>query len=216
MGCSCSRETKDFESLLQESEILLPYSAFDANQTLEIHKRHLNKDHKFSEKSWKKIASDLKFDPYDKCKIFYESFKTKEGSYLGINLTVLSIMMSKGPIELKSRLIFELYDWDKTGFLKESSLENLISVMLDLSIERFPLLYKSLKSNSELVEYISGLQTYKQKSIKKLSRDFLKDLGSLVPKESFTSFFTKECNRDMLTPTGLRLRTKDIGFNSRI
>ncbi|OMJ81269.1 hypothetical protein SteCoe_18261 [Stentor coeruleus] len=216
MGCSCSRETKDYEGLLQDGETLLPYSEFNADHMLEIHKRQLSKDHKFTEKSWNKIASDLKFDPYDKCKMFYESFKTKEGNFLGINLTVLSIMMSKGSIELKSRYIFELYDWEKTGFLKESSLENLISVMLDLAIEKFPLLCKSLKSNSELAEYISGLQVYKQKSLKKLSRDFLKDLGSLVAKESFTSFFTKECNRDMLTPTGLRLRTKDIGFNSRI
>lgn len=210
MGCSCSRKTTNFEKLLQKSESLLPYSAFDAKYLLKIHKRHLGGGHRFTEKSWNKIVSDLKFKSYNECKMFYESFKTEESNFLGMNLTVVSIMMSKGSIKLKSRLLFELYDWEKTGFIKESSLENLISIMLDLAIEKFPLLNTTIKKNLELTNYIFGLQAYKQKALIKLSREILKDLGSLVAKKSFINFFTKGCNSDILTPSGLRIRTKDI------
>ncbi|OMJ76050.1 hypothetical protein SteCoe_24687 [Stentor coeruleus] len=213
MGCACSRDGSDYEDKLLEAEDLLPYGSFDTRHIWNLHVKLAKKDHSFSSEKWSKLFKEINCKYPERCERFFDSFKSADETYPVRPLTVLAIMKSNGSPHEKCELIFGLFDTDGSKTIDKTVLQDLITMMFELSVDKLPLLCSSMQPDSDIFNYITGLKENKPKTIIEVTKKFLKSSGKSITDAEFQTFMCSEENQSLLTFTGIRKKIQQTGLS---
>jgi hypothetical protein len=217
MGCACSRDDNvDQEEKLINAESQLPYIGISSKQIITQFQRMADDRSKFSAQVWESIVEQLTHDAPLTSVDFYENFKNPDGSYPAITLTILGLLLSKGTSSDRSVHIFSVFDREKVKKISYEALFELISTMMEVAIDKLPLLSSSMKPNTKLFEYVAKLKGYKTKAINHIARLFNKRSGDFITELEFQSLLSSDEHESLLRPSGLRKKTLQIGDSSQI
>ena len=207
MGCACSRDNAEVEDKLIDAEKLLPYKNHDSKFVSVIHSKYSKDKTRLSSEDWLKVTKQLFGHCENTFTEFYDKFKDSDGTYSLPGLSILAIILSKGTSHDKTKFIFEIFDVDEMEVISKDTLREIITIMLELAIDRVPLLSASYYPGSQLFDYVQTLQKNKSICITAIINEFHLDRESQIPFTLFQSILSSEENIELLTLTGLRKRT---------
>lgn len=78
---------------------------------------------------------------------------------------MLAIMKSNGSPHEKCEIIYGLFDTDGSKTIDKAVLQDIITMMFEISVDRLTLLCSSMQPDSDIFNYITGLKENKQKII---------------------------------------------------
>ena len=204
MGCACGRDSVDTETKLVELESLLPYHFLDSKYVIVLHKKLSQGQALITDSTLTSILEKLYGEHPNTSGDFYTHLKTSDGRFDLKILSVLGITLSLGTTADKSQLLFELYEEDKEGEIKKESLAELINTILDLAIEKIPLLSSNLNNHKELSEYVEDLKKNKINLFNYIVKKIEIGNDDFVNIATVQAAFENEENKELLTLTGVR------------
>jgi Ca2+-binding EF-hand superfamily protein len=204
MGCACAREGIDAEEKLKEKESLLPYSSHESKFILVLHKKYSQGQSAMSKETWLKILEKLYPDERVSSKEFYECFENPDKTYPYASLCVMGILLSNGSYYDKSQFLFEVFDKENKGHILYEDLRGLISTMLEVSIDKLPLLLPTKDPRSKTNEYVNIIKRNKAAALNQILAKF--ENTETVSASQFQSVMVSEINRTLLTSSGLRIK----------
>mmetsp|Transcript_19965 Transcript_19965/g.20010 ORF Transcript_19965/g.20010 Transcript_19965/m.20010 type:complete len:148 (+) Transcript_19965:267-710(+) len=138
-------------------------------------------------------------------------------------LLILGIMLSSGTARRKARLIFELYDRSNTKVLPRTAIQEIIRVMLDLSLVHLPELVSNktrpCASEAKIKAYVQSLLASRQAAEQGMLEKFmgLENLGNeTIEKDEFIKHFADEETARLTAPFAVRLfalRINEVNSN---
>jgi hypothetical protein len=144
MGCTSGREVGAEESLILYAESGLNFTAIDV-ETLDITFRKYHCNGIMNQSQLIQISQQLNFpilnvNEHRNIQKFYNSLKQKEGYPLK-DLLLISILLGKGKLNKKARLIYEIFDEHFSHQLEYEIVKNeIVYRMLNHCVNTLPLL----------------------------------------------------------------------------
>ena len=221
MGCSDSRtDITAEEATVANAEAILEYSHLPAYYTDLIHRKY-SYEGKIVEDQWKDIYKTLDLAPNKSYAMqsvvnFFDNFKIGPGEYSLKKLLVLGILLSKGSSEEKARLLFEVQDEAGSGILTTEGLDDLIKLMLDISIE----INTKIKikddinqvTEEDIRRYVAKLRRGVGKAQSTILETIL-DGSQSITVEEFIRKMSHSTRPELLTAQGLRKFSKSCAEN---
>jgi len=216
MGCGSSR--KDLiqeEKAIVAMEYELHFVKHSCSYTDFILRKY-NKQGFINSSHWGGVVSSLKIRDNQSVvcpnlQKFYEQLKSND--LLPLNqVLVLGILLSSGTPYNKARLLFEITDEDNAGSVSVETISGLLELMLDLSINKLPILVSDLAvpkpqvSEQDVLKYQDKLQSLLPRALPMLLGAVCGtvDKEASVSKKYFCEKFQKEEIGELTTPSGIR------------
>lgn len=166
MGCTSGREVGVEESLILYAESGLNFTSIDV-ETLDITFRKYHCNGIMNQSQLIQISQQLNFrilnvSDHHNIQRFYKSLRKNEGYHLK-DLLLISILLGKGKVNKKARLIYEIFDEHFSHQLEYSIVKTeIILRMLNHSVNTLPLLV-----NDRVLE--ADIRTKLERKLKKLN-----------------------------------------------
>ncbi|CAG9322213.1 unnamed protein product [Blepharisma stoltei] len=163
---------------------------------------------------WRDISNSLLIKSENtprnaKIEDFFSSFKSIDGKLPLRSLLIIGVLLSEGRASDKARLLFEIYDIKNQKSLPKSIIQALVDEMLDISINKLPILVcpHHVANEDEVKKYLKDLRGYQEVSKTAIIARFL-GTGEGEEQEISLSVFVKNfedgVTARLLTAHGLR------------
>lgn len=150
----------------------------------------------------------------DQIKAFYQLFK-QENTYNLQELLVLGILLSMGSIDVKAKLLFEVFDVYGTKTLRRDAVGTMHDVMYKIAVKRAKVLIDKNDPNKvtemEQEEYMERLKSGREKHRQSFIQMLLAD-GDSVTLIGFIETFKNKSNLAFLNSTEFRKGLKKNGM----
>lgn len=211
MGCVENHLEYPVEELeLIKKEMKLPYG-IDSPSKIDIVHRKYSIEGKINKNQWDQIKLALNFPtnftPYEN---FYNSF-CDDDHYSLRTLIILGILLSYGNFTDKAQLMFEILDVENLKVLNRADIEFLVSEMVDISVNKIPLL---IEKDKKVKKYIKSLKSVKERGKKIMLKYFCKSTMQKITKAEFVDRFYKEKCVKLLTARGIRKFLYDLMYET--
>lgn len=219
MGCSSGRaDLSPVEKNFHSGELQLKYHIHDAKTADLIHRKY-STGGVVNDNQWLDICKKLELgfsqvsNPFiSNIRAFYEGFK-KNSVFPLSDLLVLSILLSTGNSEQKSRLLFEAFSPDNSE-LPKSEVGRMHDVLFKNTVKRaLHLMKEDLKTKVDPEEQKNFVERMKQ-GRENFREHFVLSLvgdGESVSLEGFVEWFRDPKNKEALTSTGFRKMLREHG-----
>ena len=205
MGCCCYKRV-EIESSLEDSiffklENQIGLKHKDSYYIDRVVHRH-SYNNTMSQTQFKKAISELAIDS-EKPLDFFEKLK-EDGKYQTKRINCLGILLGRGGISLKVKLLFQNYDLDTSGTLCRPEIEAMISDIVTLTCKIIPeyALSQNLE-NAKLNDYVLKLDWFSGILIKHFVSMVLENRGE-INLDEFQQLFTDRVIMNLLRTKQLR------------
>ena len=214
MGCACSRDEPDVEVKITEAENRLRYNK-KTKLVATIHRSHSQSNKFISKETLNTILESINDPEPVACADFYDNLKKPDGRYQLSHLAVLGIMLSVGTPHEKADNLFTFFD-EGTGEISKEELINVISIMLEIAVDKLPLLAGAAYPKSALYDYVIKLKENKTNCLTSIIKDFQVEKKATISSQEFQAVFGNEDNKYLLSPTNLRKKVYQAGSKNLI
>ena len=125
-----------------------------------------------------------------------------QGSYSLKELILLGLLLSFGNFTDKARLMFEVFDLECCGYLSKDDIENLVDSLIDISINKIPLMLKN--KNYKMTRYLNILQNNKAKAKYQILSYFNYNKSVQISSLEFMEQFYHKTSTRLLNSFGIR------------
>lgn len=214
MGCACSRDEATEEDKLVHAEEQLPFSNHKTKYLSVLYSKYAKSKKELSSIDLSSILADLCGKSPQNFNNFFENFKNSDGTYSLKALLVLSIMVSNGSSNEKANLIFEFFENLENKKVTREILSEIISIMLEIAVDKLPLLAPSMSIQSKVFDYVNNtLKRNKILTQEELLKEFEAKKGEIIPSAKFQAVFG-DANQ-LVTPTYLRQKIVVVGSSKK-
>jgi len=118
-------------------------------------------------------------------------------------LTVLAILLSRGPAKVKAAALFNAFDDGMGGNLTEPAINELFKVAFELALSHLPMLYK--KPSEEVKKYLEkGQQNYTKAITAAVALVVTDKKAPAVAQKTFVKALGKQTKANLTSVAGLR------------
>ncbi|OMJ95473.1 hypothetical protein SteCoe_1065 [Stentor coeruleus] len=211
MGCTLRKPNIDQEKILGDLEESLGFSDHTSEE-LDLHLRKFSTNNRLNQSQLIDFLNTLKLVAWNNRKqiiAFYDKFQVEPGKYLLKPLLVMVIMMGNSPSHIKAKLIFEAYDTENSKRFSISTLQEILDLMLSISLDKLPALSEIKFYSVEIIKrYILVLNENRitaKNHMLKLLLPFDRAVNDYIYKDQFIiNCYKEEPASILLTPEGLR------------
>lgn len=224
MGCAHGFQYGREESLVQDFEDSLNFSS-TKSRDFDIYFYKHSKNFKLTEKQFLAVMEELNIDVTEsisrpsKTKLLFEKFIQDE-LYDKRAMASLGIMLGKGSLEDKVKILFLNYDIEISDTLDPKEIKVMITDILEIALVHIPKTAKACLGDSSLSsslkKYCYKLNRYKSELADYYQKLLIKDYNIEIKLEDFVSMFENENIRDLLYPSKLRMMAFAIGGRKRV
>lgn len=198
MGCATSGpELNPSESALCGLEASLHFEERTINQHFFTLRRYSQSSPFLNNTAFAEAAKAMKIHTTNspsspKTEEFYASLRSPE--IKAKDLVVLAVLLAPGSESEKAEVLFEAYDNSYAKVISKTTIEEMVTDLIDMSVTRIQVLVDGLSHNKPDVEnYLATLRNQKQASITKLTQAIVGEKPQITATEFISAFEKLEC-----------------------
>ncbi|OMJ91072.1 hypothetical protein SteCoe_6430 [Stentor coeruleus] len=224
MGCAYGFQYGHEESLIQDFEDSLNFSSI-LSKDFDIYFYKHCKNFKLTEKQFVAVMEELNIDITESIsrpsnnKLLFEKFIQDE-LYDKRAMASLGIMLGKGSLEEKVKILFLNYDIEISDSLDPKEIKVMITDILEIALVHIPKTAKTCINNinesKSLKKYCFKLNKYKAELAEYYKKLLIKDYNVEIKVDDFVAMFENENIRALLYPSRLRAMAFAIGGRKKV